>query len=102
MTKFTKEDLDSLQKLAKIQLSTEEEKTVLGNIKDILHYMEMLDEVDTSNTLPCTYVTKGMKAPLAEDEVSDHLKTEEFLDRAPARVGSFLRVPAVIEDKEEI
>lgn len=102
MTTFTKEDLKSLEKLARIHLSKEQEGKVLGNIKSILDYMKMLDEVATDDTPALTHPIKGMKAPLAEDEISDHLDTEEFLNQAPSRVGAFLKVPAVIEDKEEV
>lgn len=64
--------------------------------------MDMLNEVDTESTPPLTHVVKGMKARLAEDVVSEHLDTEQFLKGAPARIGAFLKVPVVIEDKEEI
>ncbi len=64
--------------------------------------MDMLDEVDTSSTPPLTHVVSGMKARLAEDTIEDKLPTEEFLAGAPDKVGTFLKVPAVIEDKGEI
>ena len=102
MTKFTKEDLKTLEKLARIHLEEAGEERVLSNLKDILNYMEMLQEVDTEKTPPLTHVIKNMKAPLVEDEISDHLDTEAFLKGAPSRVGAFLKVPAVIEDKEEV
>jgi Asp-tRNA(Asn)/Glu-tRNA(Gln) amidotransferase C subunit len=47
-------------------------------------------------------VIKEMKAPLGKDEVSEHLPAEKFLRGAPARVGGFLKVPVVIEDKEDV
>lgn len=61
----------------------------------------MLDEVDTENVKPLTHVIKTMKAPLAEDEISDKLDTEKFLQNSPGKVGAFLKVPVVIEDKED-
>ena len=102
MSTFNKDDLSSLQKLSRIKLSSEKESHVLDNIKKILDFMDMLNEVDTSSTPPLTHVVRGMKAPLAEDIVTDHLPAEEFLKNAPDRVGAFLKVPVVLEDKEEV
>ena len=102
MSNFSKDDLKALQKLSKIKISPDKEEIVLGNIKKILDYMDMLEEVDTSSTPPLTHVVPGMKARLAEDEICDKLSTEEFLQNAPDKVGTFLKVPAVMEDKGEI
>jgi aspartyl-tRNA(Asn)/glutamyl-tRNA(Gln) amidotransferase subunit C len=102
MSTFNKDDLTSLQKLSRIKLSSEKEGEVLENIKKILDFMDMLNEVNTESTAPLTHVVKGMKARLADDIISEHLEAEVFLKGAPDRVGAFLKVPVVIEDKEEI
>lgn len=102
MSGFNKEDLIALQKLSRMQLASDKEAKFTENIQKILEYMEMLNEVDTKETLPLTHIIKDMKAPLAEDEISDHFATEKFLKSCPEKVGSFLKVPVVIEDKEEM
>jgi aspartyl-tRNA(Asn)/glutamyl-tRNA(Gln) amidotransferase subunit C len=102
MSKFNSEDLKALEKLARLKLDTNREVALTENIQKILGYMELLNEVDTHDTLPLTHVIKGMKAPLGKDEVSEHLPAEKFLRGAPARVGGFLKVPVVIEDKEDV
>lgn len=102
MSKFNSEDLKALEKLARLKLDSNREVALTENIQKILGYMELLNEVDTHDTLPLTHVIKGMKAPLGKDEVSEHLPAETFLKGAPARVGGFLKVPVVIEDKEDV
>ena len=101
MSTFNKEDLKVLQKLSRISLPAHKEDGFTDNILKILNYIEMLEEVDTENVKPLTHVVKGMKAPLAEDEITERLNTEKFLQNAPEKVGSFLKVPVVIEDKED-
>lgn len=102
MSKFKKEDLIGLEKLACLKLSSDKEECFLENIQKILNYMEMLNEADTSDTPPLTHVITDMEAPLAEDVVTDKYETEDFLSNAPDKVGNFLKVPVVIEDKEEL
>jgi aspartyl-tRNA(Asn)/glutamyl-tRNA(Gln) amidotransferase subunit C len=101
MSTFNQEDLSKLQKLSRLKLDAGREEHLLENIQKILDYMDMLDEVDTSDTPPLTHVITDMKAPLVEDKISDKLDTQEFLRQAPKKVGNFLKVPVVIEGKEE-
>ncbi len=102
MSTFKTEDLILLERLAKIRISSKDEPRLIENINKILSFVEMLHEVDTENTPPLTHVIKGMKAKLAQDEIKDLLPTEEFLSNAPDRIGGFLKVPVVIEGKEDI
>jgi aspartyl-tRNA(Asn)/glutamyl-tRNA(Gln) amidotransferase subunit C len=102
MCTFNKEDLKVLQKLSRISLPAEKEDGFAENILKILNFIEMLDEVDTKDTKPLTHVIKEISAPLAEDIISQKLPLEKFLQNCPEKVGSFLKVPLVIEDKEDI
>ena len=102
MSTFKTEDLILLEKLARIRISSKDEPRLIANINKILSFVEMLHEVDTENTPPLTHVIKGMKAKLGVDEVQDILPTEEFLNNAPDRIGGFLKVPVVIEGKEDL
>lgn len=101
MTEFTKEDLRSLEKLSRIALNPEMEEKITDNIQNILDYMDMLQEVDTKHTKPLTHPIESMHTPLREDVIVDNLPTKEFLENAPQSVGSFVKVPVVIEGKEE-
>jgi aspartyl-tRNA(Asn)/glutamyl-tRNA(Gln) amidotransferase subunit C len=102
MSTFKTEDLIALENLAKIRILPKNTDRLVENINKILSFVEMLHEVDTENTPPLTHVIKGMKAKLAADVVKDNLPTEEFLNNAPSRIGSFLKVPVVIEGKEDV
>ncbi|MCH9620715.1 MAG: Glutamyl-tRNA(Gln) amidotransferase subunit C, chloroplastic/mitochondrial [Chlamydiia bacterium] len=102
MSSFNKEDLKLLEKLSRLKLDHEQEESLLENIQKILDYMELLNEADTENVTPLSHVIQDMKAPLANDEIMDKLGTQKFLNSAPDKVGQFLKVPVVIEDKEEI
>jgi len=102
MSSFKKQDLKLLEKLSRLQLDEAREEGLLENLQKILGYMEMLQEADTENTPPLTHVIQSMNAPCREDEIKDKFETESFLEGAPDKVGAFLKVPVVIEDKEEL
>ena len=97
---FNKEDLISLEKLSRINLSKEQEEKFLSQTSKILDYMKLLDEIDTNNIEPLTHVIENMETLLAEDEITDHLPREQFLENTPSSVGGFLKVPAVLDNEE--
>jgi aspartyl-tRNA(Asn)/glutamyl-tRNA(Gln) amidotransferase subunit C len=100
MSTFKEEDLLFLESLARIHVSVKDKDRLIENLNRILSFVEMLHEVDTEKTPPLTHIIKGMKAKLDEDEVGAILPTEEFLKNAPDRIGGFLKVPVVIEEKD--
>ncbi len=91
--------LKDLQKLARIDLSEEEEKKLLCNLKDILVHVEEMNEVDTEGVEPCSHVIKGVTAPMRDDEEERLIPREEFLKNAPEHIGGMIRVPKVIKDE---
>jgi aspartyl-tRNA(Asn)/glutamyl-tRNA(Gln) amidotransferase subunit C len=98
MSNFSKEDLDNLQKLCRIRCKPQEEQKLFESISSILEYVEQLNEIDTENVAPCTFVLKDMqKNVLREDVVDDHLDVHLFLDNAPAQIGGMIKIPPVIK-----
>lgn len=91
------ETVSYLAQLARIELSDDEKCALNANIGKILDYMKDLDAVEVHDVQPCYHVIAQMSTPLADDEVADELPTQTFLDNAPDKVGSMVRVPPVIE-----
>lgn len=61
---------DQIQKIAeKLSKIPGDNKKLLGNIADILGYMELLSEVDTTGVIPTVSVVSGGKS-LRKDELS--------------------------------
>ena len=55
--KITPEQVDYVALLGRLTLEPEEKKKYMGQLDDILKYMDMLAEVDTENVEPMIYVS---------------------------------------------
>ena len=96
MSALTLEQVRHVAKLARLQLSAEEEQKTLGQLQQILDAFTTLEELDTS-AVAATYqvnLTTGFTRP---DEVEPTLGVEKALANAPQRVGSHFAVPKIIE-----
>ena len=100
MATLDKNTVKYLADLSRIAVSSAEEDSLLKDLKKILSYVEQLNEVDTANIQPCTYVTKALtQTPLREDVCETTLTREQFLKGAPQQIGGMLRVPQVIKSE---
>ena len=99
--KLDKELVDYLTNLARIACSDEEKQNLLKDLSQILDYVEMLNEVDTSDTAPCDFVSQSMhKMPLAKDIPQNSLAIDLFLQNAPKATARMINVPTVINKEE--
>ncbi len=100
MTAFTEDDLAKLSKLCKIPLSKEEGALVSSNLNQILGYMQRLTDLDLTGFVPP--VPDDTPSVFAEDEVSELLDRDVFLNNAPTvdgkpcHINGMIKVPAVI------
>ncbi len=84
--------------LARLRLSPEEERTFAGQLSAILGHVEQLKELDVSGVEPMTHALAAGELPaLRRDEVRPGLTPDEALAAAPAREGTFFKVPRIIE-----
>jgi aspartyl-tRNA(Asn)/glutamyl-tRNA(Gln) amidotransferase subunit C len=83
-------------KLARLELSPEEEQRTLGQLQQILDAVATLEELDTSAVAP-TYQVNLTTGFTRADEIEPPLDVEKALSNAPQRVGSHFAVPKIIE-----
>ncbi|AIQ76502.1 MULTISPECIES: Asp-tRNA(Asn)/Glu-tRNA(Gln) amidotransferase subunit GatC [Paenibacillus] len=93
---ITVKDVQHVAKLARLQLSPEEEATFTEQMNAILQYAEKLNELDTENVKPTTHVLQVSNV-MREDVVKDSLTQEEALLNAPDDEDGHFKVPAVLE-----
>jgi len=89
-----------LSQLVHIELSQEEEQIFNQNLKKILHYMDLIREMDTEGVLPCAHVMETMKNVMGKDEEGPHLIREAFLQNAPDSVGGMIKIPPIMQPEE--
>lgn len=82
--------------LARLQLSEEDVKNLAGDMNKILGYMDLLNEIDTSNVAPLEHVIE-MDSRLRTDVEKPTITHEEALKNAPDADSDYFRVPKVIE-----
>jgi len=87
-----------LANLARIELSSTEEKTLSKNLEKIMSYIHLIDEVDVEGVLPCAHVLETVHNVMGEDVPEAPLLTKDFLKNAPKSVGGMVKVPTVIEE----
>jgi len=97
MAELTKEEVEHIAKLSKLELSDEEKTLYSEQLSSILDYAEKLKEIDTEN-LEMTANVTGLTDVYREDEVIErNIPYSDIEKNAPEfKDGSFV-VPGVFE-----
>jgi len=89
-------DINYVARLARISLSSEEEKKLGAQLGNILGYIEKLNEADVSGVEPTAHAFPLVNVT-RPDEVRPSMPTEEALRNAPAQAGGLFIVPKIVE-----
>lgn len=81
--------------LARLELSGDEIRKLTQELGNILHYIERLNELDTSGVEP-TYSSLGGASRVREDVVIPSMPREALLRGAPLHDDESVLVPVVI------
>lgn len=95
--KITRDLVDHVARLARLELSADESARMQSQLGDILGYIGLLDELDLADVPPTSHVIE-MTNVMRDDEVRPSLPLEKGLANAPAREGTMFKVPRIIED----
>ena len=82
--------------LARIRLKEDDLEPLAAELSQILNWVELLAEVDTSDVAPMTSVA-AMTLPMRADEVTDGDRRDDILQNAPQSARGFFAVPKVVE-----
>jgi aspartyl-tRNA(Asn)/glutamyl-tRNA(Gln) amidotransferase subunit C len=94
--KITRQEVEHVAKLARLELTEQEADTFTGQLDAILAYVDKLKELNTDGIIPTAHAVP-MENAFREDQVQPSIGVENALANAPARAESFFRVPKVIE-----
>lgn len=97
MAKLNKETIKSLTQLSRIQCTEEEQEKLLADLQSILSYIDLLNEIDTSDVPICNHVLEDINNVMREDKVGTTLSRDVFLANAPSHIGGMIRVPPVFK-----
>jgi aspartyl-tRNA(Asn)/glutamyl-tRNA(Gln) amidotransferase subunit C len=92
-------DINTIERtatLARLHLSDEEKQSLVGQLTDILGYVEKINELDTSSVKPTDHVA-GLCNIFREDAVTSGNGTEALAKVAPEFENGHLVVPKIID-----
>lgn len=96
---LTREEIEAVAELAKLQLSADEIEQYGEQLNDILKYVEKLNEVDTSDVPPTASVLP-IQNVLRQDEVGDALPSEKVIANAADAEANQFKVSAVLDNSQ--
>jgi aspartyl-tRNA(Asn)/glutamyl-tRNA(Gln) amidotransferase subunit C len=94
--KISLEQVRHVARLARLELTADEERRLQIDMSEMLGYVDKLNELDTDKVVPTAQVGES-GISVREDVVTNRPAAEAMLANAPAREGFFFKVPKIIE-----
>ena len=94
---ITEKEVQHIAKLARLGITSEEEKKFTNELSSVLDYIEKLKEVDVTGVEPTSHSIL-VENIMREDQESLKLKTQnsKLLDLAPDKKDNYLKVKQVL------
>jgi len=93
---ITREQVEYVANLSRIELSEEEKKLFTTQLDAILQYIEKLNQCDTRSVAEIPHASPHTNL-FREDKVTTSLPRKEALANAPEQATGFYKVPRIIE-----
>lgn len=97
MARISKEEVEHVALLGRLQLSPEEKERLGVELNRILDAFTELQALDTEGVEPTAHAIP-MTNVFRSDDVGECLEPEEVLEDAPDRTDQYFRVPQIIEE----
>lgn len=91
---ITVKDVEHVAKLARLELTEDEKEKFTKQLGDVLKYVEMMNEVDTTDVKPMAHAFDFVNV-MREDKVVYEQTKEELMKNAPEEENGFFRVPKI-------
>lgn len=93
---ITKEDVEYVAALSRLEFSEEEKGNFTKQLNVILEYVNQLNELDTEGIKPAYHVIPVTNV-MRKDEVRPSMNSEKVLINAPETQEGCFKVPRIIE-----
>jgi len=94
--KITRQEVEHVAKLARLELSEQEKEKLTDQLSNILTYVEKLNELDTKGVAPTSHVLE-MSNVMRDDTPGVSLPQDRALANAPDKAAGHYKVPRIIE-----
>lgn len=99
MTKVTREEVEHIAHLARLQISEEETEEMANTLESILDFAKQNDTADTEDIEP-TYHVLDLQNVLRDDEAIEGIPQELALKNAKETENGQFKVPAIMNEEE--
>ena len=94
MPKLSKQEIEHLAKLSRLDLTDKEKELYSGQLSSVLEYFNKLQEVDTDKVEITSQVT-GLENGTREDKVVESGLEKKLMENVPESEGNQIKVKAV-------
>jgi len=94
--KITKQEVEHVARLARLELSELEKEKLTDQLSNILTYVEKLNELDTQGVEPTSHIL-DINNVMRDDVAVASLTQEQALANAPEKAAGHYKVPKIIE-----
>jgi len=98
--KINKETIKKIVRLASLTLVKKESDELTDQLKEIVAFVEKLNEVDTTSVEPTSQVT-GLENVWRQDKIEPGLKSAEVLQNTKAKQSGRFKVKAILNKREK-
>ncbi|HSL05870.1 MAG TPA: Asp-tRNA(Asn)/Glu-tRNA(Gln) amidotransferase subunit GatC [Nitrospiraceae bacterium] len=98
---ITKQDVEKVAKLARLELTEGEQAAFAKQLSQILTHVETLKQYDTTGVEPTATVLEQVNV-FRPDMVRPSLPVDRAVDNAPESSDGFFVVPKIIEDRQPL
>ena len=97
MSKITTQTIEKVARLSRLSYTDEQAKLLTGQLRDIVTYMDKLNELDTENIEP-TLNPNPTDNIFRDDKISRSLSPKQALSNAPESESNSFRTPKIIQE----
>lgn len=94
--KITRETVDYVANLARLNLTEDEELKMIEDLDKILSHVDKLNELDTTGVEPTAHILP-IRNVFREDVVQDSYDRDILLSNAPVQENGCFKVPKIVE-----
>lgn len=94
---LTKQEVEHIARLARLELSDSEKEEYTGQLNEILSFVAKLNQLDTTGIEPTSHAIP-VRNVFREDAIKPTLAPELVLANAPDRIDNYFKVPKILEE----
>ena len=99
MTKVTREEVEHIANLARLQITEDETTEMQNTLESILNFANQIDTADTSEIEP-TYHVLDLQNVLREDKAIEGIPQELALKNAKETENGQFKVPSIMNGED--